>query len=431
MNIAFLLTGYLPDVFGGAEVYTRNLAHGMNDRGHKTGILTLDLNPNSHADKSYVHEGIQIHRFALPKPWRPAPIYALQFYTHLYDSGIRYFSANKPDILHVTNSWWTAPLALAAMHSGIPCVITHVDFLWTCRNSHLMRQDNSICKTATDQCRSCFPDVDDQHWSWTNSHRSTLYRLLATGAAVHHCPCPLMARHIRTIGVSNDSICIFPYGVPDEIALPHAAKTQSSRLRLGFIGRWNKIKGIDLLLDAMSRLKDLDNISLTLFGEQESWNNDAYGAAISARAHSLPNIAIHGRFDTSELARIHGELDCLVTPSIWPENSPVSILEALALGTPVICADGEGMTNLVKNGKNGLIFRNRDSSDLADKIKMLAISPDLLHRMQGNAHCLRTIREDTVEFEKTYGDAMPCSNPHWIKESQNFVQTIRALELTI
>jgi len=45
-------------------------------------------------------------------------------------------------------------------------------------------------------------------------------------------------------------------------------------------------------------------------------------------------------------------------------------------------------------GHNALVFKNRDSADLATKIRLLADSPDLLQKLQSNARCLRTISQD-------------------------------------
>jgi glycosyltransferase involved in cell wall biosynthesis len=428
VRIAFLLTGYFPDVFGGAEVYTRNLANALRAGGHAPSIVTLGLGDRSARRSDEWREGILVHRFAFDRPYQPPHVYAVRFWPRLYDEALRYFRANRPDVVHVTNAWFMSAAILAAMHAGIPVVGTHVDFLWTCKDSHLLLPGKEPCTGSSDDCRNCFPDIPDKDWPWARDNRARLMRLLARGYSRHHCPCELMARHIRAAGAPADSISVFPYGVPDKLACAAEPKAPSSQLRLGFVGRWNRIKGLDVLLAAMKSLANRPNVHLCLYGEQESWSQDSYGQEIAALATRLPNVTVRGRFNPASIADIHKGMDCLVTPSIWPENSPVSILEALALGTPVICADGEGMTNIVRDGHNGLVFRSRDSTHLADRIRSIADAPDLLHRLQANARCLRTIADDVREFELIYSAAKPCTVPEWIQDSEDFVATMREEE---
>lgn len=428
MKIQFLLTAYLPDVFGGAEIYTRNLARELQARGHNVSIATLDLfgRHGRPSDESY--EEVPVHRFAFDKPFRPPPFYAVQFWPGLYDEVFGYMRRTQPDVVHVTNAWFMAAAGLAAACAGVPVVGTHVDFLWTCKESHLLKPDGVPCSGPQECCRTCFADLTDEEWQQTNDYRSRLTHLLAAGYAVHHCPSSLLVRQIRSLGVPDGRIERITHGVPDGLLKQRHAKSDSRKLRLGFVGRWNRIKGIGVLLDAMALLKDKDNVVLSVFGEQEAWNKDSYGSEIAARILSLPNVTIRGRFDPADVARVHGDIDCLVTPSIWPENAPIAILESLALGTPVLCADGEGMTNFIRHGVNGMVFRSRDVIDLADKITMLADSPQLLQRLQQNAVCLRTIRQDAEEFERIYSGAQPMTDKNWLHDSEEFVQAMRFAE---
>ena len=61
-------------------------------------------------------------------------------------------------------------------------------------------------------------------------------------------------------------------------------------------------------------------------------------------------------------------VDWVVLPSVWWENSPVVIQEALLHRRPMICSDIGGMAEKVRDGKDGLHFRAGSSQDLADRI---------------------------------------------------------------
>jgi glycosyltransferase involved in cell wall biosynthesis len=68
-------------------------------------------------------------------------------------------------------------------------------------------------------------------------------------------------------------------------------------------------------------------------------------------------------------------VDAIVVPSIWVENSPLVIHEAMQARVPVITADTGGMAELVQDGVNGVLFKFRDADSLAEKMCWLAKQP--------------------------------------------------------
>jgi glycosyltransferase involved in cell wall biosynthesis len=412
MKIQFLITEYLPDVFGGAEVYTLNLTQGLKAAGHDVMVVSTGIVRKNNEPQDEDYQGIPVHRFGFDFPHRPPQFFALQAYKGLYEEAHAWFTETRPDAVHVTSAWFMPSILLAAMELDIPVVGTHVDFVWSCRESHLLKKDFSSCANTTlAGCRDCYTDLSDSQWPLVRNLKEDLLRTLAAGYSFHHCPCGLLGDQILALGAEPDTVEVWPYGIPDQLPEKRRGKNSSSKLRLGFIGRWNRIKGIDILLDAMDQLKDRTDIELHLYGEQEVWNSDAYGAEMADRAKGLEQVFMQGRFDPKDVGIIHQDIDCIVTSSIWPENSPVSMLEALALGTPVICADGAGMTNLIEHGQNGLVFKSRDAADLAKQILALADDREMLLRMQRDVRCLRTISDDVAKFEQVYAEAQPVSDP--------------------
>jgi glycosyltransferase involved in cell wall biosynthesis len=65
-----------------------------------------------------------------------------------------------------------------------------------------------------------------------------------------------------------------------------------------------------------------------------------------------------------------------IIPSEWYENFPMSVLESFSAGTPVIASRIGGLTELVENGGNGLLFEPGNEDDLAEKINYLSENPD-------------------------------------------------------
>jgi glycosyltransferase involved in cell wall biosynthesis len=73
----------------------------------------------------------------------------------------------------------------------------------------------------------------------------------------------------------------------------------------------------------------------------------------------------------------------VVVPSIWWENAPLVIQEAMTHRRPVICSGVGGMAESVRDGVNGLHFRVRDPDSLADTIRRAVNSPELWDELRG------------------------------------------------
>ena len=72
----------------------------------------------------------------------------------------------------------------------------------------------------------------------------------------------------------------------------------------------------------------------------------------------------------------------LVFPSTWYENAPLTIIEALACGLPVIASDIGSLPEFVQHGQTGLLFRPGDPADLARQIRLALSHPEKLRAMR-------------------------------------------------
>ena len=91
--------------------------------------------------------------------------------------------------------------------------------------------------------------------------------------------------------------------------------------------------------------------------------------------------------------------DCVVLPSYYREGVPRSLLEAAAIGRPIITTNAVGCREVVEDGVNGFLCRTRDVVDLADKLeKMIALSPEVRSEMgrRGRAKMEREFDERIV-----------------------------------
>jgi glycosyltransferase involved in cell wall biosynthesis len=92
----------------------------------------------------------------------------------------------------------------------------------------------------------------------------------------------------------------------------------------------------------------------------------------------------------------------LVVPSLWYENSPNVILEAFAHGTPVIASNHGGLSELVQDGRNGLLFPPGDAASLGRQLQQLLDEPDLLPRLRLGIPPVRSMAEELDALEELY-----------------------------
>ena len=132
-----------------------------------------------------------------------------------------------------------------------------------------------------------------------------------------------------------------------------------------YFGRLEKLKGLDTLLDAMSRIPD---VKLKIVGDGSY--SDACAQKITSLA--LNNVELCGFQSGDTLLSTLRGASCTVIPSEWYENCPMSVLESLALAKPVVGTDIGGIPELVDDGNDGLVVPVADAHALANALEMLA-----------------------------------------------------------
>ncbi|MEQ8766967.1 MAG: glycosyltransferase, partial [Planctomycetota bacterium] len=102
------------------------------------------------------------------------------------------------------------------------------------------------------------------------------------------------------------------------------------------------------------------------------------------------------------LARVLGSSDVLVVPSVWFENSPLTLHEAALARIPVLTSDLGGMREFVEVHQNGLLFRESDAKDLRAKMLELVEDPAVCDRLREPKQPIKTPAEDAEQIEALY-----------------------------
>ena len=96
-------------------------------------------------------------------------------------------------------------------------------------------------------------------------------------------------------------------------------------------------------------------------------------------------MSFHGAYANADIGQLMAEVDLVLVPSIWWENSPVVIQEAYRNGLPVVCSNIGGMAEKVVPDETGLHFQVGSPRSLAGVLKALADDPDRLARLAAGA----------------------------------------------
>ncbi len=129
--------------------------------------------------------------------------------------------------------------------------------------------------------------------------------------------------------------------LPQELLCPEPKVIPRELLRVGFVGRSIRIKGLHVLIAAVEQIGSEIPVELHIFCPRNGGEEAEYWLPLKDRVDQLDGATWTecGLLDGAALRKIHGRIDVLALPSVWHDFCPVVTLEAQALGTPVILSD--------------------------------------------------------------------------------------------
>jgi glycosyltransferase involved in cell wall biosynthesis len=198
-------------------------------------------------------------------------------------------------------------------------------------------------------------------------------------------------------GLDAARIAVVSNGVDDEF-LHTGPRVPHSKPRLLFVGRLSVQKNLPQLLHALDGVSEQFETTLVGDGELEAQLRQA------ARDLGLQNVQFHGRVDGPDLRELYRNADVFVLPS-EREGMPLVLLEALAMGLPIVATDVPGNRELVSSGQNGLLVPLGDAAALRQALLSVTTDPERYRRMSETSRRLAdrySWRAVSAEFEQIY-----------------------------
>ena len=399
MNILQVIHGYPMRHNAGSEVYTQGLAQALAER-HKVHVFTRQENAflpeydlSVEVDPS--DPPITLHIVNMAR--------AGDGYRHIaVDRAFEdVLDEVRPDVVHIGHlNHLSTSLVFSAKELNVPVVFTLHDYWLMCpRGQFIQRYPENqldvwaVCdgqddrKCATRCYARYFSGSEDEyeqdavHWTGWVGRRMAHVREVCDAVDVFIAPSRYLLRRFRDeFRIPEQKLTYLDYGFHLQ-RMEGRSRVPGEPFTFGYIGTHIPAKGVNHLIESFGRLKG--DAKLRIWGRDRGMETQG----LRALASSLPNTADSriewmGEYRNQDIVPdVLNRCDAIVVPSIWAENSPLVIHEALQARVPVITADYGGMAEYVHHERNGLLFLHRDPTSLAEQMQRLADDPKLARRL--------------------------------------------------
>ena len=337
-----IVTGIWPPDVGGPATHAPELADALRARGHDVAVVTTaDATPDPR-----LYRVRAVRRNALRYPNVVAQIAA---------------AARAADVVYVASMLHRAALASALVRRVFVVKLPSDPAFERARRRALF--DGTL------------DEFQHAHGPVPAALRAV--RTVALRRAAHVlCPSAYLRDLVVGWGIAPERVTVVPNPAPAAVdATDGAVRDRGS---LVFAGRLNAQKSIATLLAAVARV---DEATLTIAGDGPE------RAALERRANAPPlagRVRFVGTRPRESVLELFRNADAAVLSSAW-ENFPHTLVEALAVGTPVIATDVGGVSEVVEDGRNGLLVRPGDADAFADALRRYLADAELRAQLRANA----------------------------------------------
>ena len=346
---------------GGSESYMLKLSEEIKSQGHEVEYFGMYDAQNTVGNSLGLYTtNLDFHSKGLSRFLYPFKI----IYSREAHKKIGKVLDNfKPDIVHMNNINFqlTPSIIYAVKKRNIPLVQTVHDYQMICPN-HLLYSFNE-----TKPCDRCIKGSKWNCLKYNCIHNSKiksllgvieakLYSFLKTYKKVDLYICPSRFLENKLI-YSSDIYSGKTFTIHNFIEKNNIlARTDNENPYVVFVGRLSKEKGVELLANTAKLLPDINFVVAGSGPDDEVLKN-------------IPNVTLKGFVTGKELTDLMANAKLLIAPSVCYENNPLSILESLSMGVPVVTMNYGGMAELVEDGKTGALVSERAPEFVAEAVK--------------------------------------------------------------
>ena len=379
---------------GGSESYMLYLAEHLKKAGHKVEFFGMEDENNTVGNSAGLYtKNMDFHSKGFSRFLYPFRIiYSFEAKKKI----MKVIDDFKPDIVHMNNINFqlTPSIIYGIKKKGIPLVQTVHDYQMICPNHLLYNFDkNTPCEKCVKGSHINCIKNKCIHSSLVKSVlgviEAKLYSLLKTYKKVDLFVCPsnfLENKLLKAKKYYNGKTkTIHNFINKDKFA----NTSRREEAYIVYVGRLSKEKGIENIKGAAKLLGEYEFIVAGSGPDEDLLK----GAA---------NIKLAGFLTGDELCSLMGNAKVLLLPSVCYENCPLSILEAHAMGVPVVTMNSGGMAELVKDGVTGILVNEPTPEGIALKLRETIENEDYYNALSENCRN----EKDNILSVETYADIL-------------------------
>ena len=268
----------------------------------------------------------------------------------------------QPDIVHFHHYINLGLEAFGYVKEVLPeakIVLTLHEYLLICHHlGQMIKTDKDLLcsKSGFVDCAACFTDISPADFLLRN-----LYARRFLNAVDHYIsPSRFLADRYVAWGIPEHDTSIIENVVRPPVlptAMP-AGREERRLFRVGFFGQISKLKGLGVVFEAARILERerVDDIVFEIHGDYRGQPPEFQADFLARLEQAGGNVRYHGPYQNDLVDALMQSVESVVVPSIWWENSPVVIQEALRNRRPIICSNIGGMAEKVRDGIDGIHF---------------------------------------------------------------------------
>ena len=431
---------FFPETCGGIQIHLAELMPHLAREGIRSGVMAAIAHREA---QCYHHGATEVYRYPVfPKlPQEPNHGAYRHGGFHLFE---QWLARQRPQVYH--QHQWTPQCGLEhlkrARQLGIKTVVTlHLPEA-VCLRGTLMLEGQTACdgRILVGRCSRCLdhraqalPDsllegfaigldslveplpniaevfLDRLYRSrWTRwlrplvTPRYARQRLASLEQMTAHADqivvvCDWMHQILLANGIDAERIRVCKYGTRPSAMQAHRAA--NGPLKIAFLGRWDPLKGIHILVEAIRQIPQEIKLQLWVHGLAQ---NDSYRQRVLELAQADERIEIADPVPHHQVGQVLAQYDVLAVPSQWLETGPLVVPEAQSVGVPVVGSNLGGIAERVRHGVDGLLVRPDQPSAWAEALTRLATEPAYLEQLRRGITPVKPLTQEAREMAALY-----------------------------
>ncbi len=382
MKVLIICNLFPPFVMGGAEMAAHSLAVWLSEHGHDVRVLTSAPEPADEGTEVFPN-GLTVERrhfanvYQIYKAPRGPLLAKVRWHLkdHFHPESERIcgevMDDFQPDVVNTHDLQGIGYNLLNAIGArDVPCIQTLHDFGFMCLSMNMFRDGHECghhhlpCVASTLIKRSYFKHIRTLAFISPTAALLERHRPhLPPGAETHVIPYVLSFEPTRPVPVTGEA----------------AAMLDDGRVKLIYVGQLEPWKGVEFLISLLEGLLDTVRFHLTIVGGGSLLDT------LQRRAANVDWLAVVGKVPPANVGGYMSRSDLLIVPSLWFENAPLVISQAVELGLPVLASNTGGLPEMITDGVNGALLPRGERAAWQAALERVCREPGQLEAWRAGA----------------------------------------------